>query len=461
LNADPPVPVETRAVHPLLADVFAALDAAEIRWCLLRGEEALASPSGDIDMMVDPSQVRAMEEALAPLAVVPVQRWGGGVHRYFLGYHAPTDQWIDLDVEPEFAYGPHASFLVNWMLPALRTSVGAGCLARRRQESGIWVLDPDDAFWALLLHCIVDKGSVVQRHRARLSELAAAASPSGEFGALVGRHCPPGWDAAGIIEAAAAGNWDELVAVGAQLPRRATAARPVVTRAEGLLRGAGRLPATAWRMRHGRGFSVAILGPDGAGKSTLSSGIVANFGLPASLVYMGLWQGEEGQRRSIVRAGLAAANRPLKVWRRYLVSRYHRARGELVIFDRHVYDALLPPEPPLVWAKRLFFGFLAHSAPGPHLVLVLDLPSEVTIQRRPEERPEHLEALRAQYRALAERLGRAQLMPAAGTPEEMRIDATDRIWRAYAARRSARGAPQGAGYSPEAPLKAPDTQGRS
>src|SRR5260370_23203921 len=109
----------------------------------------------------------------------------------------------------------------------------------------------------------------------------------------------------------------------------------------------------------------------------------------------------------------------------------------------------------------LFFGFLAHSYPGPQLVRVLYIPSEVTIQRRPEERPEHLEALRAQYRALAERLGRAQLMPAAGTPDEMRVDATDRIWRAYAARRSARGAPQGAGYSPEAPLKAPDTQGRA
>jgi hypothetical protein len=92
---------------------------------------------------------------------------------------------------------------------------------------------------------------------------------------------------------------------------------------------------------------------------------------------------------------------------------------------------------------------------------VLDLPSEATIQRRPEERPEHLEALRAQYRALAERLGRAQLMPAAGTPDEMRIDATDRIWRAYAARHSARGAPQDAGHSPEASLKAPDTQRRS
>ncbi len=428
-------PVIRGAVHPLLAEVFAALDAAEVQWCLLRGESALAVPTGDIDLLVAPSQIREMEAALAPIAVVPVERWGG-VHRFFYGYHAASDRWIELDVEPELAFGPHASFLVNWMLPSLQAGVAAGCLARRRRSGDVWVLAPDDAFWALLLHCIVDKAAVAERHWGRLTELAAAASPSSEFAALVGACCPPGWDAARMIAAAAAGDWDALVQVGAELPRRATAARPVATRATALLRGVARLGATAWRMRRGRGFSVALLGPDGAGKSTLSTGIVSHFGLPASLVYMGLWQGEEGQRRSIVRAGLAAANRPLKVWRRYLVSRYHRAKGELVVFDRHVYDALLPPEPPLVWAKRSFFGFLAHCAPGPHLVLVLDLPSEVTIRRRPEEKPEHLEALRERYLELAERLGTAQVMSAAGTPDEMRVDATNRIWRAFAARRS-------------------------
>jgi thymidylate kinase len=198
-----------------------------------------------------------------------------------------------------------------------------------------------------------------------------------------------------------------------------------------------RLASTAVRMRGGRGFSVALLGPDGAGKSTLSAGIVSTFGLPARLVYMGLWQGDD-EPRSLLAAGLAAAGRPLKVWRRYLVARYHRARGRLVVFDRHVYDALLPPAPPLVWAKRLFFGFLAHACPGPQAVLVLDLPAEVTIARRPEERREHLEALRAQYLVLAERLPRAQVVAADRTPDEVRIDAVDRVWRAYAARRSRR-----------------------
>jgi thymidylate kinase len=301
------------------------------------------------------------------------------------------------------------------------------------------VLDSDDAFWALLLHCIVDKGSVDERHRVRLAELAAEASADGPFGTLVAAACPPGWDAPRIIASVGRGEWDALADVGAELPRRATAARPLATRAGSLGRGLVRLGASAVKMRRGRGFSVALLGPDGAGKSTLSNGIVEGVGVPARLVYMGLWQGDDDPR-SLVQAGLAAANRPIKLWRRYLVSRYHRARGRLVIFDRHVYDALLPPAPPLVWAKRLFFGFLAHACPGPHLVLVLDLPSEVTIQRRPEERREHLEALRGQYLDLAMRLPHAQVLPADRTPDEVRVDATDRIWRAWAARLARRAA---------------------
>lgn len=431
----------TSSLHPLLGEVFAALDAAGVRWCLLRGEGPILAgqaPAGDIDLLVAPEDLPAMEQALAPLAVVPLESWGSGVHRMFYGYHAGTDVWVNLDVEPELDYGPHASFLVNWLQPAIRTGVAAACLDRRRQVGGIWVLDPDDAFWSLLLHCIVDKQSVAERHRARLAELAASAATDGLFGRLVGRLCPAGWDAADIIEAVRNGDWPALVELGEELPRRAVAPHPVTERAAALGRGVRRLGASARRMRGGRGFSVAVLGPDGAGKSTLCEGLASKIGVPTRRVYMGLWQGEEGQERSLAQAGLAAAGRPLKVWRRYLEARRHTASGRLVVFDRHVYDALLPPEPPHVWAKRLFFGFLAHAAPGPDLVLVLDLPSEVAIKRRPEENAERLRGLRAQYRALADRLPHAELLPADRTPDELRVDATERIWRAWATRRARR-----------------------
>ena len=397
-------------------------------------------------MLVAGDRLADMEAALAPLAVVPVEQWGAGDHRVLLGYHAPTDSWITLDVEHTLGYGPHASFLVNWLLPALRTEAAAGVLARRRRSDigsgieGVWVPAPDDAFWTLLLHCIVDKRAVADRHRRRLGELAAEAEPSGELGMLVSATTPPGWDARRIIDAVAAGDWDALLAVGAELPQRAAATNPLGARLGALARGVGRLGETAWRMRQGRGFSVAILGPDGSGKSTLSAGIAEGFGVPARRVPMGLWTGEEGQERSAVAAGLAAASRPIKVWRRYLAGRFLRATGKLVVFDRYLYDARLPGGPPLGLAKRAFFAFLGHAAPGPQLVLVLDLPSEVVIERRPEESPDHLASLRERYLDLAGRLPRAHVMPGTGTPDELRIEATDRIWRAWAARKAGGGA---------------------
>jgi thymidylate kinase len=445
-------------VHPLLADAFAALDGAGVEWCLLRGEAAVtsgAAPSGDVDLLVAPHHLAAAEGALAPLAIVPLERWGAGVHRLLFGYHAPTDAWVEFDVEPELDYGPQASFLVNWLLPVLRSGGAAACLARRQRRDGIWVLHPDDAFWTLLLHCIVDRGGVADRHRARLRALAAEADAAGWFGSLVTRACPPGWDAARVIAAAAAGDWDSLAGIGRQLPARATARHPVSIRLRALARGAGRLAATAWRMRRGRGFSVALLGPDGSGKSTLSAGLVEHCGVPARRVYMGLWQGEEGQSRGLVQAALAAAGRPVKVWRRYLEARYHTARGRLVVFDRHVYDALVPPEPPLVWAKRLFFGLLAHAAPGPDLVLVLDLPAEATTERRPGEDPERLRSLRSQYLALAERLPHAEVLQADQTKEALRAEAMERIWQAWA-RRSRHGCRcRSAGGGPSGPVPTP------
>ena len=61
-----------------------------------------------------------------------------------------------------------------------------------------------------------------------------------------------------------------------------------------------------------RGPSVAVLGPDGAGKSTLTRGIADAFGLPARVVYMGLWQGEDGAARPLPAAALAAVRRPFR-----------------------------------------------------------------------------------------------------------------------------------------------------
>jgi thymidylate kinase len=411
------------AVHPALIRVFAAFDAAAITWCLLRGEAALADPTGDVDLLVATDDLDRLDEVLPGQGFLRVP--ARGAHRCFVGHDASTGRFLELDIESDVDFGSSGHPVVNWLRPKLRTGSAAAVLANRRRQGPLTLPDPDDAFWALLLHCIVDKGAVAAHHRARLIELAAQARTDGVLGRVVSAHCPPEWNAEQVLAAASAGQWAELVAVGTQLPGRATTAG----RAAAFGRGLRRL-ATGTGPRR-RGLSVAVMGPDGAGKSTLTRAVADAFGMPARVVYMGLWQGEgDGGTTALPAAALAAARRPFRSWKRAAVAAYHQARGRLVVFDRHPYDALLPPAPPYVGLKRAFFTVLARTVPAPSLVLVLDLPADVTARRRPDENPAALAAARADYLALAQRLPQAVVLDADRTPDALRAEAVDRIWQA-------------------------------
>jgi thymidylate kinase len=437
-------------VHPLLSAAFRALDEAGVRWALLRGEAGLAAPRGDVDLLVHPHDLPAMDTAFARIGLVAPPRWGTGAHRIFVGCHAPSGRWVEIDAEYELDFGPHTAFAVNWLRPALRTGLAEQVLARRQRRGEVWVPAPQDEFWALLLHCVVDKAAVPDRHTGTLGDLARQAKDSADepgdepgddaFGRLVTALCPPGWDAARIIGAVRERAWDDLVAVGARLPGRAIAHAPVAARLGALRRGTRRLVAEASRRLTSpfpgpkRGLGVALLGLDGAGKSTLATAVASTAsagGQPARCLYLGLWRNEPATSPWAI-AG-AAAKRPLRAWRQYLIGAYHRiVRGRLVVFDRYTYDALLPPQPPSVALKKIFFAFLGRCCPPPDLVLLIDVPAEVAHRRRPEEDPAHLAVLRRDYLRLAARLRRAQVIRGDQSRREVLAAVSTAIWRRYA-----------------------------
>lgn len=183
-------------------------------------------------------------------------------------------------------------------------------------------------------------------------------------------------------------------------------------------------PAAA---RRRRGLSVALLGPDGSGKSTLAAGIAEAFPLPVVQVYMGLWK--SGSDRPGLQL-LDAVLRPFRAVRRYLVALGHQARGRLVVFDRFTYDARLPPGPPAVTAKRIYFWLLARVCPAPDLVLLLDVPGAVSFARKGENSAETNEAQRRQFLALAAELD-LHVLDASQPPDAVRRDALEVIWAAY------------------------------
>jgi thymidylate kinase len=412
----------------LLQGVFASLDDASVRWCLLRGHADGRPPDGsdgDVDLLVARTDLPRAEAVLRSCQLVPLAAYGRGSHRFFLGFDPGAGAFIQLDIVTELAFGPH--FI-------LRTGAETKCLAGRLREGTAWVLRRQDEFWALLLHCVLDKRTVDERHAERLSQLAGLTS----LDSPLVTAWPEQTDVlTALLAAAQAGDWDQAVRQGVVLERLVRRREPV--RAARRLVGAmvlraGERPLQAWSRR---GISVALLGPDGAGKSTLARGIQSSFYFPVRCVYMGLWARREAVS-SKPRVVLEIAFRPLVIWRRYLESLRHRSLGRLVVFDRYVYDAMLPPTGSLVQLKRLYFWLLSRLCPAPHLVLVLDVPGRVMHLRKAEHDVARLEADREQFRRLLARLENAERVDADRPADVVLTDVLDRIWRRYADRASRR-----------------------
>jgi thymidylate kinase len=406
--------------EPLTA-AFHALDAADLPWCLLRGREELGSDA-DVDLLVSEARWPEVEEALGRARFDRMPSWGYGTHAFFLRYDRVGDRWVKLDVVTELSFGPAFS---------LRSDAGEACLARRRPDDGVWTLDREDAFWALLLHRLLDKRSLDEPSAARLRALLPHAGDDGPLARAVAAVAPAGWSPSRLLQAVGSGELAALEREAAPaLARSWSRAERVGVRrrrvAERRARATARI-ATAWRRP---GLGVAVLGPDGAGKSTLVEGLVRSFPLPARSIYLAPFPRGAANRVPVLGLGV----RLLRLWRRWLVGRAHVARGRLVLFDRYPLDARVAPRRPLGPAGRLRRWVVGHAVPSPEVVLVLDVPGPIVHARKGELDPVTLEAERRQYHDLAARLPTAAVLDGTRDPDRVRREAIDVVWRAWTER---------------------------
>ena len=207
--------------------------------------------------------------------------------------------------------------------------------------------------------------------------------------------------------------------------------------------------------------TVALIGADGSGKTTVAKALATALPRPVRYLYMGVSTDSSNvmlpttrmarrlkralgappdtagppsheaiaarrRPRSLPRRVMRAArsvlrlgNRTAEEWYRQFVAWRWQRDGAIVIFDRHffidyhAYDVSATHDRSV---EQRLHGLLLGRLPKPDLVVYLDAPGEVLKARKGEGTVEALEQRRAEYRAMA-----------AVVPRFVEIDATEPI----------------------------------
>jgi thymidylate kinase len=193
------------------------------------------------------------------------------------------------------------------------------------------------------------------------------------------------------------------------------------------------------------GFTVALIGCDGAGKTTVARKLELETDLPLRYVYMGVSVDSSNhtlpttrlmhkikRRRGAppdtagpqepkplapaslpkrikrsARSTLRLTNRLAEEWYRQGIAWRAKRRGSIVVFDRHFvadYHAADVAAENRTWSRRLHGLLLTKTYPQPDLVVFLDAPAEVLHARKGEGTIQSLTRRREDYLRLGEEL---------------------------------------------------------
>ena len=428
---------------PLLATIFAEFDKNQIRYCLLRGYEDLFNGiiDGDVDLLVADEQYGRARRLLEQLGFVELVRWGQSPHHFYIGYDERNDFWIKLDIVTELAYGRP--------IPALRTNLAPGCLERRVLYGPSFVPAVEDEFLTLLLHCLLDKSTIEPAYQTRLVSLLEDIVDDQLVSRLIERNFPPAISWVRIKELVQQGNWAALYRMRTAFAGHLTRHDQLGTRSRQAITPILRFLDRRTRAFRSRGLTVALLAPDGAGKTTLAQSLGRAFFLPTRYMYMGtnlnsgsltlpttrLLARVKRKRRFTIRV-LSTLNTLLEQSIRYRIGAYHRWRGRLVIFDRYSAGSLMGVQQGSNALKSIQRWVMQLLCPPPDMIVYLDAPAEVLYRRKQEHSIETLEGQRRRYMQILRNIAHPTIVDAEREPEQVRRNVVASIWKRYAAMKS-------------------------
>lgn len=416
------------------------LDEAGIPWCLLHGYASY------------PQCIRSDVDCLMPRQVIGSGRLARLLHENRQRLGARMVQWVDEETTYIVLAGQNSDgspcFLqldisTDYQVKKRRLCRGDEILQGRRRHGPFWVPASRLEFGCYLARKIA-KGRLDAIHGRRLSELyqqepVACRQQIERFW--------PAQSAALIAAAACSGQWapvqGSLEMLRAQLLRRGALRSPLSFISNQFCVFGKRLARWCWP---GHGLHIVLLGPDGAGKSSLARALAGDLApaffstrlrsFPPALLNRDTENTAAAAPHACApRSPLNSAFRALSYWLPYCVPGHwltnhpDRARFKLILHDRHLVDCLVDPRRYRYagpgWVPRLIWRLM----PKPDLVFLLDAPAEIIQPRKREVPIEETARQREAYVALVESMPNGHLIDAAQTPERVAADARALILR--------------------------------
>ena len=402
----------------LLLAVLELLERSGIRYCVLHGYENYPlEVKSDVDCVIDSefSQVQIFQ-----LLHRNRMNLGAEIVRY-RAYHFVLSG-RNADGSPYFLT---LDFCVDCQIDSVSFYSGEEFLRNRRRHGQFWVPSAHMEFGSYLARSVA-KSRLDDERLNRLSVLfqrdaARCETQVARFWGTESRAL--------IVPAARTGNW--------QLVRQSSDSLRRELRQQAMLRFPGRCVVNLVSSQINRlsriprpdGISVTILGPDGAGKSSLiealshrmdcvfSRSVCLGFAPPLHRLFYRTRHPTDQPHALPLRSLIASLTRAV-YWFLYYTVGYLSvhvalARSVLVLYDRHFLDILIDVKryryggP--VWIPRLIW----HLMPKPDLVILLNAPPEVIQSRKQEVSFEETERQCKAYLSLVSTLTNGHVVDAA------------------------------------------------
>lgn len=407
-------------IHPSIAGAFRALDRAGLPWVLLRGEDDLVRPDGDVDILLGDGHTQRLDSVLAGAGFRRVVARGHGSHRFYFSYDAAEDLWLKLDIVSEISFGPYQ----QWHTP-----LAGGCLKRRIRNGLLWLPATTEQAWLQLLHIMLDKGGYVRPERMETVRIAGAlASTDDVIASFVDRQVGPG-TAAQLLGLVRSGSFDEFRGPALRMASALTRNAPWRTRFTAGRNRVLRLLSPTFPGRFSRGVVVGVIGPRGPVKTSLMQGVGAGFPVPSRSVSFAVGKTGRWDRRLTRITGGRFSPDMFAQLVGALAATYHYRRGRLVLVDRRAYDTQLPGPPARIDRDRTEHRLAAALVPEPDILLVLDAPAEILFGADAGHPPETLERYRQDQLEGAKRLGKTRIIDAALPQPAIRRAAIQILWQ--------------------------------